>query len=79
MPYAERAELLEWAKASRSFIIEDDYGGELRYEGLPVPALQGLDAGADVVYVGGFSQIFAPDVCIHYMVLPVPCWRVTSA
>lgn len=70
MPINERMELLRWAEAHGGYIIEDDYGGELRYLGQPVPALQGLAPGASVVYIGGFSQILAPDICIHYMVLP---------
>lgn len=70
MPFNERLELLEWAKENQAYILEDDYGGELRYHGQPVPALQGLDSTANVIYIGGFSQILAPDLCIHYMVLP---------
>ncbi|GAA0136228.1 PLP-dependent aminotransferase family protein [Paenibacillus sp. YSY-4.3] len=70
MPINERMELLKWAKEQEGYIIEDDYGGELRYLGQPVPALQGLAPDANVIYVGGFSQILAPDICIHYMVLP---------
>ncbi|MBB6634200.1 PLP-dependent aminotransferase family protein [Cohnella thailandensis] len=70
MPFHERLELLEWAKENHAYIIEDDYGGELRYYGQPIPALQGLGSSANVIYVGGFSQILAPDLCIHYMVLP---------
>lgn len=70
MPINERMELLKWAKEQEGYIIEDDYGGELRYVGQPVPALQGLAPDANVIYVGGFSQILAPDICIHYLVLP---------
>lgn len=70
MPVNERMELLKWVKEQEGYIIEDDYGGELRYIGQPVPALQGLAPDANVIYVGGFSQILAPDMCIHYMVLP---------
>ncbi len=70
MPFQERIALLEWAKENQAYIVEDDYGGELRYHGQPVPALQGLDPTANVIYVGGFSQILAPDICIHYLVLP---------
>ncbi|PZD96108.1 PLP-dependent aminotransferase family protein [Paenibacillus sambharensis] len=72
MPLQERLHLLEWARKHGCYILEDDYGGELRYQGRPVPALQSLDTTANVIYVGGFSQILAPDICIHYMVLPNP-------
>lgn len=70
IPFNERMALLEWAKENEAYIVEDDYGGELRYPGQPVPALQGIDPSANVIYIGGFSQILAPDLCIHYMVLP---------
>lgn len=70
MPLSERLELLQWAKENQAYLIEDDYGGEFRYQSQPIAALQGLDPQANVIYLGGFSQILAPDVCIHYMVLP---------
>ncbi|RUT40493.1 PLP-dependent aminotransferase family protein [Paenibacillus anaericanus] len=70
MPVSRRLELLEWAKEVDGFIIEDDYGGEFRYQDKPVPSLQGLLPNDNVIYLGGFSQVLAPDICIHYMVLP---------
>ncbi|MCA1293431.1 PLP-dependent aminotransferase family protein [Paenibacillus sp. alder61] len=70
MPVGRRLELLEWAKAVDGYILEDDYGGEFRYQGRPIPSLQGLVANNHVIYLGGFSQVLAPDFCIHYMVLP---------
>lgn len=70
MPVARRLELLEWARTRDGFLIEDDYGGEFRYQGRPIPALQGLAPNDRVIYLGGFSQVLAPDFCIHYMVLP---------
>lgn len=70
MPVGRRLELLEWARAREGFIIEDDYGGEFRYQGRPIPALQGLVPNDHIIYLGGFSQVLAPDFCIHYMVLP---------
>lgn len=70
MPLTRRLELLEWAKTVDGYLIEDDYGGEFRYQGKPVPALQGLVPNDRVIYLGGFSQVLAPDICIHYLVLP---------
>ena len=54
-----------------SIIIEDDYNSELRYSGLPVPALQGFDRGKRVIYMGSFSSTLFPAVRISYMVLPL--------
>ncbi|MCI3919553.1 PLP-dependent aminotransferase family protein [Paenibacillus sp. TRM 82003] len=70
MPIQRRLELLQWAVETEATLIEDDYGGEFRYDGKPIPSLQGLLPGDRVVYLGGFSQVLAPDLCIHYMVLP---------
>ena len=70
MPVGRRYELLEWARSNQSIIIEDDYDSELRYFGRPVPALQGLDSGGHVVYLGSFSSTLFPAIKISYMVLP---------
>lgn len=70
MPVGRRYELLDWARANQSIIIEDDYDSELRYFGRPVPALQGLDDSGRVVYLGSFSSTLFPAVKISYMVLP---------
>ena len=70
MPISRRHQILEWAAANDSVIIEDDYDSELRYFGRPIPALQGLDSGSRVVYTGSFSSTLFPAVRISYMVLP---------
>ena len=72
MPIGRRYQLLEWASANHSIILEDDYDSELRYFGKPVPALQGLDEGDCVVYFGSFSSTLFPAIRISYMVLPRP-------
>ena len=56
MPIARRYQLLEWAAANNSYIIEDDYDSELRYIGRPIPAMQGLDTQDRVIYLGSFSS-----------------------
>ena len=70
MPAANRFRLIEWAKKNGSIILEDDYDSELRYFGKPVPALQGIDTEAQVVYLGSFSSTLFPAIKISYMVLP---------
>jgi GntR family transcriptional regulator/MocR family aminotransferase len=67
---ARRLELLEWGKRNKSWIIEDDYDSEYRYEGKPIPALQGLDESASVIYVGTFSKVLYPALRIGYLVIP---------
>lgn len=70
MPISKRLQLLEWAKKTNGYIIEDDYDGEFRYHGRPVQSLQGILPDTNVVYLGGFSQVLAPAICVNYMVLP---------
>ena len=65
-----RLELLEWAKRNKSWIIEDDYDSEYRYEAKPIPALQGLDESSSVIYVGTFSKVLYPALRIGYLVIP---------
>ncbi|MFZ5944943.1 MAG: PLP-dependent aminotransferase family protein [Bacillota bacterium] len=70
MPINKRIQLLNWAKRNKRLIIEDDYDSELRYTGRPIPSLQGLSEGSNVVYLGTFSKILLPSIRISYMVLP---------
>ena len=72
MPVDHRHLLLDWAEENDSLVIEDDYNSELSYLETPNPALQGLDGGRRVVYMGTFSPTLFPAVRISYMVLPRP-------
>lgn len=63
-------ELLKWAEEKNRYIIEDDYDGEYRYKGKPIPSLQGLDQIEKVVYLGTFSKSLIPSIRISYIVLP---------
>ncbi len=66
---ARRAALLAWARTAHAWVVEDDYDSELRYEGYPYPALQGL-APDRVVYLGTFSKILFPSLRLGYVVVP---------
>ncbi|NOU67787.1 aminotransferase class I/II-fold pyridoxal phosphate-dependent enzyme [Paenibacillus sp. LMG 31461] len=70
MPFANRQQMLQWAIKNNGYIIEDDYDGELRLTGKPVPSLQGLDKDGVVIYIGTFSKVFTPAIRLNYMVLP---------
>ena len=77
MPVARRQELLRWAgKKAERYLIEDDYDSEFRYKGKPIPALQGLDKGGKVIYMGTFSKSIAPAIRVGYIVLPQPLLRI---
>lgn len=70
MPAQRRLSLLSWARSAGALVIEDDYDGPLRYEGQPLAALQGLDDGGRVIYLGTFSKVLFPALRLGYVVLP---------
>ncbi len=70
MSASRRFQLLDWAQQSGSWIIEDDYDAEYRYESLPIASLQGLDAHGRVVYIGTFSKVLFPALRLGYVVIP---------
>lgn len=70
MPYAKRMKLLQWAEETNGLILEDDYDGEFRYRGKPIPSLQSLDKRGNVIYLGTFSKSLLPAIRLSYMVLP---------
>ncbi len=70
MSLARRLELLDWARRSGAALIEDDYASEFRYNGPPLPALQGLASDVPVMYIGTFSKIMFPGLRIGYVIVP---------
>ena len=67
---ARRLELLDWAARHGTWIFEDDYDSEYRYESRPIPALQGLDQAGRVIYVGTLSKVLFPAIRFGYMIVP---------
>jgi GntR family transcriptional regulator / MocR family aminotransferase len=67
---ARRLQLLDWARRSGAWILEDDYDSEYRYESQPIAALQGLDRDARVIYIGTFSKVLFPALRVGYLVVP---------
>jgi GntR family transcriptional regulator/MocR family aminotransferase len=70
MSASRRLQLLDWAESSGSWILEDDYDSEYRYENMPIGSLQGLDRSARVVYIGTFSKVLFPSLRLGYLVIP---------
>jgi GntR family transcriptional regulator/MocR family aminotransferase len=69
---ARRLELITWAREVGAWILEDDYASEFRYSGPPLAALQGLDGGERVIYVGTFNKSLFPGLRLGYLVAPRP-------
>lgn len=65
-----RMALLDWAVKNRAWIIEDDYDGEYRYVGRPLPALKSLDRAGRVLYSGTFSKVLYPALRLAYLIVP---------
>jgi GntR family transcriptional regulator/MocR family aminotransferase len=70
MRIEERLQLLDIAERHGAWVIEDDYDGEYRYRGRPVPALRGLDHSDRVVYIGSFGKTLIPALRIGYLIVP---------
>lgn len=70
MSVERRAALLAFAERNRSWILEDDFDGEYRQEGRPMPALQAMDRHGQVIYVGSFSKTLFPSLRLGYVVMP---------
>ncbi|MBL8583830.1 MAG: PLP-dependent aminotransferase family protein [Rhizobiaceae bacterium] len=70
MRIEERLQLLDIADRHGAWIIEDDYDGEYRFRGRPVPALRGLDHSDRVIYVGSFGKTLLPALRIGYLIVP---------
>ena len=65
-----RLALLNWAQESDSWIIEDDYDTEFRFDTHPIRALYSPDHQGRVIYMNSFSKSLAPSIRMGYMVLP---------
>jgi GntR family transcriptional regulator/MocR family aminotransferase len=70
MSLARRLSLLEWARRTGAWIIEDDYNSEFRYAGRPLASLQNLDETGRVIYVGTFSKTIFPALRLGCMIVP---------
>jgi GntR family transcriptional regulator/MocR family aminotransferase len=56
-------------------ILEDDFAGDLRYEGRTRPALRTLDAKGDVIYVSTFSKVLMPALRVGFLIAAGPVFE----
>jgi GntR family transcriptional regulator/MocR family aminotransferase len=70
MPMEQRLAVLETARATNAWVIEDDFDGEYTFRGQPLPAMQSLDDESRVIYVGTFAKMLFPAMRLGFMVLP---------
>lgn len=74
MTLARRLALLRWAEETDSFIIEDDYDSDFRYDGPPLTSLAGLDRSRRVFYVGTFSKSVGAGLRVGFAATPRLMW-----
>ncbi|WP_313953347.1 PLP-dependent aminotransferase family protein [Accumulibacter sp.] len=65
-----RLQLLENADLFDSWIIEDDYDNELRYNERPLASLFGLSDRQRVIYLGTLTKVMFPGMRLAYLVVP---------
>jgi GntR family transcriptional regulator/MocR family aminotransferase len=70
MSLERRHKLLEWARRSRAWIVEDDYDCDIRYQSQPLPCLHALDPDGRVIYVGTFSKSLFPALRLGFVIVP---------
>jgi GntR family transcriptional regulator / MocR family aminotransferase len=70
MTLQRRLALLDWARRSDAWIIEDDYLSELQLKGRAAPALASLDHDGRVLHIGSFSKTISPALRLGFIVVP---------
>jgi DNA-binding transcriptional MocR family regulator len=60
MSTRRRRQLLELAESCQFLILEDDSFSDCSFMGPPPPPIRSLDKHGHVIYVKGFSKVFAP-------------------
>lgn len=63
--------ILSLADRHGAWIVEDDYDGEYRFRGRPVPALRGLGASDRVIYIGTFGKTLFSSLRLGFLVVPM--------
>lgn len=76
---ARRRQLIELADRYNVPILEDDYVGDLRYEGRAQPALKSLDPGGRVIYVSTFSKMLMPGLRVGFLAAEGPIYEKLAA
>jgi GntR family transcriptional regulator/MocR family aminotransferase len=69
-----RRQLIVLADRYNLPVLEDDFVGDLRYEGHSQPSLKALDPGGRVIYVSTFSKMLMPGLRIGFIVADGPVY-----
>ena len=69
LPIQRRIKLIEFARKSNSYIIENDFQSEFRHAGIPIDSLHLLDPER-VIHMGSLSGLLYPSLGIGYLITP---------
>lgn len=69
MSVSRRRQLVQFAVDHGAWIVEDDFDGEYRYHGGPLPSLF-ADAPSHALYIMTFSKVLAPGIRLAVIVGP---------
>ena len=64
-----RQELIQFARQNQTWIIEDDYDGEFRYRGGPMPSLFS-QMPTNILYLLSFTKLLAPGIRLAAVIGP---------
>lgn len=72
---ARRRELIVLADRYNVPILEDDFVGDLRYDGRAQPSLKALDPGGRVIYANTFSKMIMPGLRVGFLLIEGPIYE----
>ena len=72
---SRRRQLVDLADRYDIPVVEDDFVGDLRYDGRALPAVKALDPGGRVIYIGTFSKMLMPGLRMGYLVAEGPVYN----
>jgi len=75
MGEARRRDVLAIAARHRCVIVEDDWAGDLRFEGRDLPTMHALDGGKHVLYLSTFSKKLLPGLRVGWVAAPEPVFE----
>ncbi len=75
MTSARRRQLIALADRYNVPILEDDFVGDLRYDGRSQPALKSLDPGGRVIFVSTFSKMLMPGLRVGFLMAEGPVYE----
>ena len=72
---SRRRELIVLADRYNVPILEDDFVGDLRYDGRTQPSLKALDPGGRVIHVSTFSKMLMPGLRVGFLFIEGPIYE----